>query len=100
MTDEARKVLEFARRYDLVMDETDAQLYVDHKAAIARNPNDPEHLAMAGHFKSIFHWAKDTISPADFIGDPQCPPDCKWCRAHDERYAQRAAERFRGIGVA
>jgi hypothetical protein len=99
LTDEASKVLEFARRYDLVLDETDAQMYVDHTAAIARNPNDPEHLAMALHFKSIFHWAKDEIKLGDFVGDPQCPHDCKWCRAHSERHARRTTEHFKGLKI-
>jgi hypothetical protein len=99
VTDAASQVLELARKFELPIDEIDAELLVSNRARLAANPKDPEALAIEKHFMCDFYWAKEELAMADFIGDPQCEPGCPYCFAHDQRASRRLSERFGRIGA-
>jgi hypothetical protein len=94
LIDPIQSVLEFAARYDLIFDETDARLFLENRAALAKDPQNPEAQRIAAHFACVLHRAKDNVTFADFIDEPDCPNDCPECAARNDRYRDRTLQHF------
>jgi hypothetical protein len=94
LIDPIEGVMDFAAKYDILIDKEDARLFLENRATLAINPSDPEAQRIAQHFRCMLYFAKDSVSFSDFVRMPECPPECPECGAHNDRYRDHVLNRL------
>jgi hypothetical protein len=90
MDPQVETIIAFALEYRINLDAIDACLYIKNRAALAKNPTDPELQRVSRHFESLLWLAVPEEQFFDRIAqeEPECRPNCPECAARLARQAQ------------